>query len=456
MNVFFSHNSRQKPLVRELMQYLPTHVRTWLDENQLLVGDDLEIRIKDAIEVESDYLIIFIDDYSVKSEWVLRELSWALKREWEEQRNFVIPIVLEKGAWELIKSHEIGNKLYIELTDYSESSIKSLADKLTSQLFALLSRELELYKNGCHDESSLDVIDEAEEYMNALSNDIKLITFPYRKDNPLKTYKLFEILKSKDKLESVSWQGLKKLLQRLQQLGKLAGVVYDGDLIYIEEEHYSWKTTIYTDVKKRIAKKAISFINCGDTIALDAGSTTVEIANQIGFQLKMHNLFNLNVVTNSVSAANILLKAASDMGLEDTTKLINLYIIAGRVRCNTLAIVEDSSRCLKGSMKLNNFETILNKLGGADISFVGTNGIMKDVGFTTESLSETNTKSKMLNLSKGKFIVSDPSKFGIHQKNIFENFNNGVEIITTREDFENTIDDYTNYFSSLNTSIICA
>lgn len=456
MNIFLSHSSKQKPLVREIVKYLPSHVQTWLDESKLLVGDNIDIRIKDAIELDSDYLVIFIDDYSVKSEWVLKELQWALKHESDVHRNFVIPIVLDKAAWEKFKTHDIGNKLFIELSDYSETGSKSLADKLTSQLFALLSRDLQRIKDENKKESSLNLLEDAEEYINSISSNIKLIIFPYRKNKPLKIYKLFEILKSQNKIGSISWQNFENLILKLQQQGKLAGVVCTGESIYIEEEHYGWKTKVYTNTKKNIAQKAISFIKSGDTISLDAGSTTVEIAEQIGFQLRMHNLFNLNIITNSVSAANVLLKAEGDMGLEDNTNIIQLYMIAGRVRCNTLAIVEEYSPTHNKNSKLNTFNEILSDLGGADVAFVGTNGITKDVGFTTESISETHTKSTMLDLSKRKFIVSDPSKFGIRQSNIFADFSSNIEIITTKEDFEAIVEDYKEYFQDYETSIIYA
>ena len=50
MKVFLSHSSRDKALVREIRSHLPEHVTTWLDEEELLVGQDLKISIKSAIE----------------------------------------------------------------------------------------------------------------------------------------------------------------------------------------------------------------------------------------------------------------------------------------------------------------------------------------------------------------------------------------------------------------------
>ena len=47
--------------MREIKSHLPEHIKLWIDEKDLLIGDDLENTIKDAIEADSDYVILFID-----------------------------------------------------------------------------------------------------------------------------------------------------------------------------------------------------------------------------------------------------------------------------------------------------------------------------------------------------------------------------------------------------------
>jgi len=46
MKIFFSHSSRDKPLVREIQKSLPEHIKSWIDEKELLIGDDLKDSIK--------------------------------------------------------------------------------------------------------------------------------------------------------------------------------------------------------------------------------------------------------------------------------------------------------------------------------------------------------------------------------------------------------------------------
>lgn len=78
MQIFLSHSSRQKPLVREIKKHLPAHLESWLDEQKLLFGDSIPQSIESTIQSDTDYVLLFIDDYAVASSWVAKELEWTL------------------------------------------------------------------------------------------------------------------------------------------------------------------------------------------------------------------------------------------------------------------------------------------------------------------------------------------------------------------------------------------
>ena len=80
MQIFFSHNHEQKLFVKELIKLLPKHIEPWLDEKELSAGEKLESNVIETIN-ECDFVVIIIHNDSVKSEWVMRELDWAIKRE---------------------------------------------------------------------------------------------------------------------------------------------------------------------------------------------------------------------------------------------------------------------------------------------------------------------------------------------------------------------------------------
>lgn len=72
MRIFLSHSSRQKPLVREVKKYLPEHINEWIDEKDLLVGDE--------IDADADFVILFIDSYAVESAWATSAQDRAPKK----------------------------------------------------------------------------------------------------------------------------------------------------------------------------------------------------------------------------------------------------------------------------------------------------------------------------------------------------------------------------------------
>jgi len=142
MKVFLSHSSRDKALVREIRSHLPDHVKTWLDEEDLLVGQDLKISIHSAIQEDADFVVIFLGKEAVASEWVKRELEWALEREKNIGRVFVLPVLLD-DVWDMVEPNEFRNRLYIKCFDQSEDAVRGVAQKLSDHIFSWLSRHLD-------------------------------------------------------------------------------------------------------------------------------------------------------------------------------------------------------------------------------------------------------------------------------------------------------------------------
>jgi len=137
MKIFLSHISRDKPLVREFRKGLPRILDTWLDEDRLSWGDSFPNKLEYTIRQEVDFLIIFLDNDALKSPWVRQELQWGGERERALDRSFILPIMTQKVSSENLPD-ELKNKHYLELPDYSESSIQRLADTATQHLFRFL------------------------------------------------------------------------------------------------------------------------------------------------------------------------------------------------------------------------------------------------------------------------------------------------------------------------------
>lgn len=148
MKIFLSHSGRDKPLIREICGNLPDHIRTWIDEQAILIGDDIEASIRAAIGAQTDMVVIFIGRDSVSSPWVKKELRWALERERELGRSFVLPVLLDDASWDLIEPVEFRRRKYIECTDYSKAGVEATAERLKEELFAWTSRQLERLGGG--------------------------------------------------------------------------------------------------------------------------------------------------------------------------------------------------------------------------------------------------------------------------------------------------------------------
>ena len=137
MKIFLSHCSRDKALVREFRDRLPRFLDTWLDEDRLAWGESIPADLKATIQSGVDFLIIFLDKQALNSAWVKQELAWAMEREEELKRTFVLPILLEAIALENLPPG-FSERLYLRLADFARTSVEALADEATLHLFRLV------------------------------------------------------------------------------------------------------------------------------------------------------------------------------------------------------------------------------------------------------------------------------------------------------------------------------
>ena len=94
--VFISHSSKDKMFVRRLAADLQRrHIKVWLDEREILVGDSLHRRISEGIE-QSDFLILVLSHASIESGWVEREVNAGLMKELEHKQVIVLPILINQ------------------------------------------------------------------------------------------------------------------------------------------------------------------------------------------------------------------------------------------------------------------------------------------------------------------------------------------------------------------------
>lgn len=139
MKVFLSHASEDKSVVRKIRDCLPRHVRVWLDEDELDLGARFPQMIEKAIHEESDFVLVFLSHHAMQSDWVTREFNWALEREQQLQRIFVLPILLD-DVRSKIKQGPLGNRLYLTAFDHSTAGLENTSQDISKNLFAQISR----------------------------------------------------------------------------------------------------------------------------------------------------------------------------------------------------------------------------------------------------------------------------------------------------------------------------
>jgi DeoR/GlpR family transcriptional regulator of sugar metabolism len=435
VRIFMSHSSRQKLFVKELRRQLPASIALWIDEHEILMGSNLESRIREGISLECDFFILVIDQFALGSEWVAKEVAIAVEREKQLGRTFLLPIVLEPEAWEEVTLQGLRGRKYLACTDFSDETIAALARTLTSEILEWLTRLLD-HQHGRGGSSEIDVIQEAERLTNKLADDIKTLVLPYREGNPLAIDRLVTGLRERGIAEGLDRTSLLELLGRLNGRQLLNGIQFDDEYIFLSQERYSFKSSIHLTIKKKIARRAVSLVQPGWTLAVDGGSTALELVKLICGRIRGRTLYNLTIITNSLPAAYELLAALSDMGANDYDKIAQVFIAGTLCRPVSMTVVPGYHVSDNPAIQVevpNVLDSILHFTGPPDIAFVGSNGIFRNMGFANHNRYEIDLKRQMIQTARRKYILVDPSKFAIEQNEPFAWLSQSLNIITAHD-----------------------
>lgn len=135
--------------------------------------------------------------------------------------------------------------------------------------------------------------------------------------------------------------------------------------------------------KDRIARAALDELPDGGSIILDAGTTTVRLAELLPTDRE------LTVVTHSIPVASILVSRHN----------LTLHLLGGVVRGRTLAAVGDWTRAQVAEVY-------------ADVAFMGTNSISVERGLTTPDTVEASVKRALMQAARRTVVLADHTKFG--------------------------------------------
>lgn len=145
------------------------------------------------------------------------------------------------------------------------------------------------------------------------------------------------------------------------------------------------KETLHHAEKVRIGRAAAELIQNHETVILDSGTTTAEIARQ----LKTRRLQSVTVITHALNIASELMDATD----------ISVIMIGGLLRPVSCSFVGPQA------------ETMLKEFH-ADRLFLAVDGFDLEVGPSTPDVLEAQLNSVMMRISKEVNVVADFSKLG--------------------------------------------
>ena len=218
-----------------------------------------------------------------------------------------------------------------------------------------------------------------KEFKNMMANQRreKILEF-LREDGSAKVIELSKIFK-------VSEVTIRQDLEKLEKDGLVKREHGGAFLKEVEQQVRTFSLMNQTNLEKKaaIGKTAAELIEDGDTVILDSGSTTTEIANHLLGRK------NLTVITNALNIALIL---GAEPGIE-------LIMTGGEFKPPTLS--------LTGQKAADFFHDV-----HVDKLFLATAGISLRSGLTYPSLSDIVVKKAMIDVAETVYLVADSTKFG--------------------------------------------
>ena len=143
------------------------------------------------------------------------------------------------------------------------------------------------------------------------------------------------------------------------------------------------KLSINEEEKRRITKKPLEFVEDGDSLILDSGTTAFYLAKEL------HKRKGLKVITVDVKVAEELAKNPN----------VETYIVGGRIRTGYFSVGGD-------------FSLEFMKLFRADKVFLSADAVHPEEGITNSSVFEAPIKRAIAKMGKTVILIADHTKVG--------------------------------------------
>lgn len=220
------------------------------------------------------------------------------------------------------------------------------------------------------------------------------------------------------KLFEVSEETIRRDLDKLERDGllkKLHGGAVPMDIVNVEGiKPVTERIEEHAKEKALIANLALDLINDGDTLILDSGSTTLQLARILDNK-------NVTVITNDIGIAY-------ELSFKENIKLI---VTGGSLNARSFSMVGPETARYLGTFNVNKV-------------FLSTSGIKLNKGFTASNNLDAFIKKIMIGSGDKVICLADHSKIGRVSLVSFADFKDIDIIITDRAvelSYEKTFND---------------
>ena len=164
-----------------------------------------------------------------------------------------------------------------------------------------------------------------------------------------------------------------------------------------------FKESLHHAEKVRIGHAAVQILRPHQTIILDSGTTTAQLARQI----KSARIHPLTVITNALNVAYELAE----------TEGVSLIMVGGILRSASSSFVGPQAERMLGDLH-------------ADHLFLAVDGLHPEDGFSTPDILEAQLNTVMIRVSNQVTVVADASKFGRRSLSLIGKVDCAQRIIT--------------------------
>ncbi|MFC5650443.1 DeoR/GlpR family DNA-binding transcription regulator [Paenibacillus solisilvae] len=194
---------------------------------------------------------------------------------------------------------------------------------------------------------------------------------------------------------------IRRDLEKLEEAGSIkrtfGGAIFVGQDVALKE-----RSVILMEEKMRIGRKAAAFIQPGDSVFIDGGTTTLQVARFLSPGMKITVVTNALNVAAELAAKQIPTMMTGGMLLEATHSLV------GPVAAQTLAGM------------------------AFDHVFLGATGVNIEHGFSNSNIYEAEIKQIAIRQSAETTIVLDHTKFGAKVLVSFASLSGVQRMVTDR------------------------